>query len=112
MDQFIDYSAYDQAEDSGEALGHPTQQQQQHFPHAVNAQLTDQTRSTLYHTVVPPMSWDVKPRLTKEQHDILENHFQAHHKPSTSVKRAFAERLHVSLDKVNVGCVMRTNGVS
>jgi hypothetical protein len=45
---------------------------------------------------------DVKPRLTKEQHDILENHFQQQHKPSTSTKKGFAESLNVPVDKINV----------
>ena len=45
---------------------------------------------------------DVKPRLTKEQHDILETHFQQQHKPSTSTKKTFAESLGVPLDKINV----------
>lgn len=48
------------------------------------------------------MSCEVKPRLTKEQHDVLEAHFQKQHKPTTNVKRGFAESLNVSLDKVNV----------
>jgi hypothetical protein len=39
---------------------------------------------------------------TKEQHDILERHFQAHHKPSTSTKKGFADNLGVPLDKINV----------
>lgn len=47
---------------------------------------------------------DVKPRLTKEQHDILEAHYQKQQKPNTSTKRSFAESLNVSLEKVNV-CV-------
>ncbi|KAJ4301847.1 hypothetical protein N0V90_003943 [Kalmusia sp. IMI 367209] len=50
----------------------------------------------------PAHTADVKPRLTKEQHDILERHFQAHHKPSTSTKKGFAENLGVPLDKINV----------
>ncbi|KAF1964909.1 hypothetical protein BU23DRAFT_41295 [Bimuria novae-zelandiae CBS 107.79] len=49
----------------------------------------------------PPGTADVKPRLTKEQHDILERHFQVHHKPSTSTKKGFAESLGVPLDKIN-----------
>ncbi|EOA81998.1 uncharacterized protein SETTUDRAFT_122108 [Exserohilum turcica Et28A] len=48
----------------------------------------------------PPGS-DVKPRLTKDQHDILEQHFLAQHKPSTNVKKEFATRLGVPLDKIN-----------
>jgi hypothetical protein len=45
---------------------------------------------------------DVKPRLTKEQHDVLEQHFQVQHKPSTLVKKDFASKLGVPLDKINV----------
>lgn len=45
---------------------------------------------------------DVKPRLTKEQHDILEAHYQQQSKPNTQTKKGFAEALGVSLDKVNV----------
>jgi len=45
---------------------------------------------------------DVKPRLTKEQHDVLENEFQKQSKPNTNTKKRFADVLGVSLDKVNV----------
>lgn len=45
---------------------------------------------------------DVKPRLTKDQHDILEAHFQQQNKPSTSTKKGFAENLGVPIDKINV----------
>jgi hypothetical protein len=45
---------------------------------------------------------DVKPRLTKEQHDILERHFQQQSKPTTSTKKGFADALGVPLDKINV----------
>jgi hypothetical protein len=45
---------------------------------------------------------DVKPRLTKEQHDILEAHFQTQNKPSTSTKKGFADTLNVPVDKINV----------
>lgn len=62
-----------------------------------------------------PAGGDVKPRLTKDQHDILEQHFQQQHKPTTGVKKAFADRLGVPLDKINVspplhyqGCVANT----
>ncbi|KAF2276252.1 uncharacterized protein EI97DRAFT_53490 [Westerdykella ornata] len=48
-----------------------------------------------------PNGPDVKPRLTKEQHDILEAHFQQQSKPTTSVKKGFAESLNVPVDKIN-----------
>ncbi|KAH7080487.1 hypothetical protein BKA63DRAFT_244778 [Paraphoma chrysanthemicola] len=49
----------------------------------------------------PATTCDVKPRLTKEQHDVLEQHFQVQHKPSTLVKKDFASKLNVPLDKIN-----------
>jgi hypothetical protein len=49
-----------------------------------------------------PPTCDVKPRLTKEQHDVLEQHFLVQHKPSTLVKKDFASKLGVPLDKINV----------
>jgi hypothetical protein len=55
----------------------------------------------------PPVG-DVKPRLTKDQHDLLEQHFLTQHKPTTSVKKAFAEKLNVPLDKINVSDLFRT----
>ena len=62
--------------------------------------------STGASTTVPPAAKqpgsDVKPRLTKDQHDILEQHFLNQHKPSTNVKKEFATRLGVPLDKINV----------
>jgi tetratricopeptide (TPR) repeat protein len=48
----------------------------------------------------------VKPRLTKEQHQILENYFQQQHKPSTGVKKAFADQLGVPLDKINASTLI------
>lgn len=96
-----------QAEDSGEAAGiyQPQPQHPSHFAHA-NAAMQEHVRSMYnpHGPVVPPpqMSCEVKPRLTKEQHDLLENHFQQQPKPSTQTKKHFAENLKVSLDKVNV----------
>lgn len=44
---------------------------------------------------------DVKPRLSKSQHEMLEVEYSKQAKPSTSTKKGFAEALGVSLDKVN-----------
>jgi hypothetical protein len=49
-----------------------------------------------------PVCGEVKPRLTKEQHDILENRFLKENKPSTNAKKGLAEMLNVPLEKVNV----------
>ncbi|GAM87738.1 hypothetical protein ANO11243_057650 [Dothideomycetidae sp. 11243] len=76
-------------------MHHPHQHPQQHdfYPHHLQHPHFTQHLASL--TV------DVKPRLTKEQHDILENHYQAQNKPNTQTKKGFAEALGVSLDKVN-----------
>lgn len=43
-----------------------------------------------------------RPRLTKEQSEILEAHFQANHKPSAQVKRQLAIQTNLKLTRVGV----------
>lgn len=47
-------------------------------------------------------SSDIKSRLTKEQHEVLEQHFMAQNKPSAIVKKGIASDIGVPLDKINV----------
>ena len=99
--EYIDFSAgfQEAAEDSGEGSSH---QAQQHFTQATSAP-QEQSKAAFFHPGVPhQMSCDIKPRLTKEQHDVLEAHYQKQNKPNTNTKKGFAEALGVSLDKVNV----------
>jgi hypothetical protein len=49
---------------------------------------------------------DVRPRITEEQHMILEQHFQVQHKPSTPIKKEFASKLGLPLDTINVSEVL------
>ena len=44
-----------------------------------------------------------RPRLTKEQVEILEAQFQAHPKPNSNVKRQLAMQTNLSLPRVSVG---------
>jgi len=60
----------------------------------------------LYPDMEQRVSHESKPRLSKEQQDILERHFQAQPKPSTTIKRGFADTLGVPLDKINVSPVL------
>jgi hypothetical protein len=108
--EYIDYSA------GGYQNGMEDMAQQQHDPHHMQAQaqaqqydhssssaIQDGTGSTFYGQNLPqPAPLDAKPRLNKEQHDYLENHYQKQNKPNTNTKKGFAEFLGVSLDKVNV----------
>ena len=77
--------------------------QHHHTSHMASSYPPGQAEPSYLHSSFPaPISCDIKPRLTKEQHDILEAHFQKQNKPNTNTKKGFAESLNVSLDKVNV----------
>ncbi|KAK3708885.1 hypothetical protein LTR37_011215 [Vermiconidia calcicola] len=97
--EYIDFSAgLGPAEESGDHGLH----QQQHYAQATSSSMHDPNKGSYYHTSIPHGTvCDVKPRLTKEQHDILEAHFQKQSKPNTNTKKGFAESLNVSLEKVN-----------
>ena len=43
-----------------------------------------------------------RPRLTKEQVEVLENQFQAHPKPNSNVKRQLASQTNLPLPRVSV----------
>jgi hypothetical protein len=107
MDQFIDYSgqgglAVEAADDASDRTAQPSQVSQ-HFNQPATSALQDQPNPPYFAPNVPhSISCDIKPRLTKEQHDILEAHYQKQTKPNTNTKKGFAEALNVSLDKVNV----------
>ncbi|KAL0260993.1 hypothetical protein SLS55_004685 [Diplodia seriata] len=69
-------------------------------PHTL-LKVSSEPNVRLHQPPVHPVCQEVKPRLTKEQHDILEAHFQQQHKPSTTTKKGFAESLGVPLEKIN-----------
>ena len=46
-----------------------------------------------------------RPRLTREQVDVLEGQFQAHPKPNSMVKKQLAKQTRLSLPRVAVCCV-------
>lgn len=77
-------------------------QYQQHYSTGSSTNLSEQHKNLYAPGGVPQPICDTKPRLTKEQHDILEAHYTNQPKPNTSTKKGFAESLGVSLDKVNV----------
>jgi hypothetical protein len=49
-----------------------------------------------------PPTCDRKTRLTREQRDVLEQYFQAQHKPSTDFKKKIASNLGLPLGQINV----------
>jgi hypothetical protein len=45
---------------------------------------------------------ETKPRLSKQEVEILENQFQQQHKPSSNTKRQLAEKFRVDVARINV----------
>jgi hypothetical protein len=45
---------------------------------------------------------DTKPRLSKQEVEILERQFQEQHKPSSNTKRQLADRMGVDIARINV----------
>ncbi|KAK8193043.1 uncharacterized protein BKA78DRAFT_351758 [Phyllosticta capitalensis] len=84
---------------------HPNHPHHRHPPHHGLIKVASEPNVRLpTHPMHPhphPVCQEAKPRLTKEQHDILEAHFQQQNKPSTSTKKGFAEGLGVPLEKIN-----------
>ncbi len=102
--EYIDYSAGQAAsQDAAEDIAISSAQSIPHYHHMSSSYAADQSKPPYLQQNFPaPISCDIKPRLTKEQHDILEAHFQKQNKPNTNIKKGFADTLNVSLDKVNV----------
>lgn len=46
---------------------------------------------------------ETKPRLSKEEVEILEAEFQKNHKPNSTTKKALAESMRVDNARINVG---------
>lgn len=51
-----------------------------------------------------PRTTESKPRLSKEEVEILEAEFQKNHKPNSTTKKALAESMHVDNARINVSC--------
>jgi hypothetical protein len=45
---------------------------------------------------------ETKPRLAKQEVELLERHFQENHKPPSSLKRQLAENMGVQVCRINV----------
>jgi hypothetical protein len=45
---------------------------------------------------------ETKPRLAKQEVEMLERHFQENHKPPSSLKRQLAEQMGVDVARINV----------
>ena len=100
MEEFVDWTGQAGQDAADEMSGAPPVQ---HYNANPSSYQQDRSNGPYLNPNFPgSISCDIKPRLTKEQHDILENHYQKQNKPNTNTKKSFAESLNVSLDKVNV----------
>jgi len=45
---------------------------------------------------------DTKPRLAKQEVELLERHFQENHKPPSALKRQLADQMGVDVARINV----------
>jgi len=106
----MDYAEYAMYGDDGDhhidlRNPHFRQENYQHMHHHHQRDMYSQIQHNPYAAHhLAGLAVDVKPRLTKEQHDLLESHYRQQNKPNTQTKKGFAEGLGVSLDKVNVSC--------
>ena len=55
------------------------------------------------HGMLHPQKTETKPRLRKDEVEILEREFKRNPKPTTQTKRGFAEDMGVDLPRINVG---------
>ena len=53
-----------------------------------------------------------KPRLSKEEVEILENEFQKNHKPSTIIKKTLADSMRVDGARINVSVQLSTSNAT
>lgn len=99
---FSNYGGLSRYDDGDHAIDLRNPHFRREQPSFLHGQSHFQQQSNHYAHGLSNLAVDVKPRLTKEQHDILESHYQQQNKPNTQTKKGFAETLGVSLDKVNV----------
>jgi hypothetical protein len=84
-------------------------QQHQHFSHQEQMHRMSAHYADIHQTYamapVPtaPKTSETKPRLGKDEVDILEREFKQNPKPTTQTKRQFADDMGVELARINVG---------
>ena len=84
---------------------HPQQQQIDGYYNPYNnAEYADFISARLLHDDFADMEEiSTRPRLTREQVEVLEAQFQANHKPNTQVKKQLAIQTNLGLQRVGVG---------
>jgi hypothetical protein len=78
----------------------PYDSHNQHLQH--NYALAQQTSTTITMPNHPTKTNETKPRLGKDEVEILEREFKKNPKPTTQTKRGFADDMGVELARINV----------
>jgi hypothetical protein len=105
-------SSFNQSQWPSWAYGevHDTYPSYSHFPN-YSSYLADsmETYQTNHHHLVHhhqmSRTTESKPRLSKEEVEILEAEFQKNHKPNSTTKKALAESMRVDNARINVGVI-------
>jgi hypothetical protein len=84
------YPAYGQYPNYSSYLADSMEVYQAHHQHLVHHHQMSRTTES-------------KPRLSKEEVEVLEAEFQKNHKPNSSTKKALAESMRVDNARINVG---------
>ena len=82
------YPSYSQFSNYPSYLADSMETYQAHHEHLLHQQMSRTTES--------------KPRLSKQEVEILEAEFQKNHKPNSSTKKALAEQMRVDNARINV----------
>lgn len=84
-------------------LPHPHQQLDEYYgPYGTADYVDFMDGGTLHDEFGDGHEISTRPRLTKEQSEVLEAHFQANHKPSSQVKKQLAIQTNLKLQRVGV----------
>ncbi|KAK0928939.1 hypothetical protein LTR29_017220 [Friedmanniomyces endolithicus] len=103
MDSYVDYSGQAGYGEDGEDMEDRSSMNRSHYGEQAPVSAMGDAQQGYFNNTngQPSMACDIKPRLSKGQHEMLEAEYLKQNKPSTSTKKGFAEALGVSLDKVN-----------
>ncbi|EXJ62169.1 hypothetical protein A1O7_02602 [Cladophialophora yegresii CBS 114405] len=82
-------------------VGHPQQTPDEFYMPYAGAEYADFIEAGMLHDDIgESQEISTRPRLTKEQAEVLEAHFQANHKPSSQLKRELAIQTGLTLNRV------------
>jgi hypothetical protein len=103
--QYFEPSFQHQHQHQHQHFNHHQQMQQlsAHYADAQNYSMAQQQPTTMIAIPTATKTNETKPRLGKDEVEVLEREFKKNPKPTTQTKRQFAEDMGVDLARINVG---------